>query len=396
METRNINTTETYDIKNDGKVGDGGEGTVYGVKGHSEFVAKIYNPERLEHTFEDRNEHKKWNMQDKIMHMMARRVPTEVKEGTETVTAIAWPLDLLYERDGTKFLGFIMPRMDARVPDTDCLADLRFAYRERERKYLFKDGYTWLTSVRIARNLASVVRHLHSRDIIIGDFNCNNILIDAKGHVMLIDADSFSVSNPTLPITYSCVVGVPEFLAPEFQGQDLERTRRPFTKASDCFSLAIHVFELLMGGIHPFSGKVAGSENHSSTAIGEMSNEIAKGLCPYVTGSACEPFPGSLPMEMLPAYIRDLFDRTFSYGEEDATSMETISRRPVAEDWETALDRLYREASESTLRCPENPMHKSHPDSEICPWCLQEGHIVRLEEPREGIWVRIAKRIRRE
>lgn len=377
MKYHDETSTDTYELL--GAAGEGGEGTVYEVAGYPGVIAKLYTRKRLEQSVTDPTTGRQWNVLGKITHMAHRGLSPWVEEDSEQVLAIAWPQVPLFD-DAHNFVGFLMPQLEASVPGEDCPADLNFAYRSRERRYLFGDGYTWLTSVKIAMNLATVVRYLHENGIIIGDFNCNNILVDQDAHVKLIDTDSFCISNQALGVTYQCIVGVGEFLAPELQGQSLlnPHARRMFTQESDCFSLAIHIFMLLMDGTHPFSRQVAG-QSRTSSSTEPYVQEIASGSCPYVTGAHMQPVAGQVSIEMLPSEIRSLFDRAFSYDADTARSSEMIQRRPTAREWEEALHWLYYASAEANLECPHDPSHKAPPNNRLCPWCACEGREMPLQ-----------------
>ena len=49
---------------------------------------------------------------------------------------------------------------------------------------------------------------------------------------------------------HGCPVITPEYTAPELHREGLSRARR--TSASDAFALAVLLYQLLMGGSHPF------------------------------------------------------------------------------------------------------------------------------------------------
>lgn len=76
------------------EIGRGGEGTVFGIQGRSNHVAKIYSvpadPAKIE----------------KLAAMTAAANP-------ELLKIAAWPLDLLADKLG-RTRGFIMPRVSAR------------------------------------------------------------------------------------------------------------------------------------------------------------------------------------------------------------------------------------------------------------------------------------------
>lgn len=126
------------------------------------------------------------------------------------------------------------------------------------------------------------MRKLHSRGIIVGDLNQSNIMVDRKGDVFIVDADSFDITDPKNRMHFPCTVGQTEVLAPELQVcNNLTFPNAKFTKNSDVFSLAILVFRLLFSGFHPFAGVLTEGSHLSSSGISEHS-EIINGNCAYV------------------------------------------------------------------------------------------------------------------
>ena len=68
---------------------------------------------------------------------------------------------------------------------------------------------------RIGVKIAEAFRWLHTIHVRIGDVNPSNILVNDNGSVMLIDCDSFQIPGPPGHQPYPCVVGSPEYTAPE-------------------------------------------------------------------------------------------------------------------------------------------------------------------------------------
>lgn len=77
---------------------------------------------------------------------------------------------------------------------------------------------------------------MHLNDIVIGDMNMKNIHINEKGQVVLIDCDSFDITNPKTKEHFPCTVGLPEMLAPELQTCG-NLANGKFSKESDDFRL---------------------------------------------------------------------------------------------------------------------------------------------------------------
>ena len=98
--------------------------------------------------------------------------------------------------------------------------------------------------------IAEAFRQLHTIHVRIGDVNPLNILVSDDGSVMLIDCDSFQIPHPSGGQPYPCVVGSPEYTAPE-----IDDFRRQFrSQDSDNFALAVLLYQLLGDGSHPYQG----------------------------------------------------------------------------------------------------------------------------------------------
>ena len=339
------NNRVAYEL--DVKVGGGGEGEVFLLKGKPDLVAKLYRPERLKRAGE-RDE-----MHAKLKAMLAIGLKTHVDGNL----IVAWPTDILTDSSG-QFVGYVMPAVRNK-------ASIISACRVSERQQLFGGKYRWNMSVAMAYNLAFAVNHVHSAGIVIGDMNPNNVLVDSKGLITLIDCDSFQIKAANGQL-FRCEVGMEEMLPAELQGRNLAKPENSYTVATDRFALAIHIFNLLCNGCHPFNCPGI-NEPSSSQSRSPQVKRIIRGVCPYVTGGSGK-FPKSAPdMAMLPDYIRALFDRAFKYDARTATDPATLNRRPTAAEWYSALAQLYQGPM---TKCKTNPLHfyPGHYNAG-CPWC---------------------------
>jgi DNA-binding helix-hairpin-helix protein with protein kinase domain len=130
---------------------------------------------------------------------------------------------------------------------------------------------------RVARNLSAAVAALHRSSYVIGDLNESNVLVNPSALVTLIDTDSFQVQerqNGRFTIHY-CPVGKLEYTPPELMGKTLkEVTRLP---EHDGYALAVLIFQLLMGGNHPFRAQWLGSGEPPP-----LEKRVQMGLFPYM------------------------------------------------------------------------------------------------------------------
>jgi len=300
---------------------EGGEGIVYRVQARDDVLAKIY---------------KEWEygIDTKLRGLIAIR-------SKRLRRVAAWPLSPLSdERDSA--VGFVMESLDEWQP-------LHSIYQIRWRMQ-FAPHRTWAFLLRVARNLATCVHHVHEHGLVIGDLNESNILVGPDAMVKLIDADSFQIRIDDK--LYPCKVAKPELLAPELHGQSLAGTER--TPDQDLFALAALIYQTLVFGRHPFAGR--------PTQEAEMPLETAIQKGWYVFGTRRDsPLlpPPYLTLDWLPPEIRELFERAFDPDE---------PARPTAREWFTALKEL-----EGALGgCDINGSHVFWRQARRCPWCALE------------------------
>lgn len=340
------------------RLGSGGEGEIYEIKGNKSQVAKIYFNSKFNPV--PGNSNPRSNLKEKIETMLEQPVQPYVNG----VLTVAWPQDLLMNQQG-QFIGYVMPRVKSTH-------HIFAASRERERVQLYPH-YTWKTSIAIAYNLSLAVNIIHQSNAVIGDMNPNNIMIDEHGHVAIIDTDSFNIINKKTGKVYKCSVGISEMLAPELQGKNLADPRSVFTKKTDDFSLAIHICTLLMNNCHPF-GCTSFNISQSSTSTNPIVYNIVRGNSPYVSHSKVKASSDSPDVNMLPKDIRDLFDRAFKYTSSTAIKSSTISKRPSAREWQNALGKLLKSNMKTCKKLyPE--VHAYPVSYHNCPWCAIKSKV---------------------
>lgn len=326
------------------KISAGGEGTVYHLKNHPGHVAKIFHEgtKDLDH------------MRRKIETMMT----LPIKPVVDNILRVAWPEDILL--DGNRFVGYVMPFVTAPY-------EIFCVYRDDdERDKMFRGKFDWICSVRYAYNLSWVVWYLHMNGIVIGDMNMKNIRINEKGHITVIDCDSFDIVNPKTKEHFKCEVGLEELLAPELQCVGALMNGH-FSKESDDFSLAIHIFRLLMKNADPFGAKLI-SKKKSSNSLVNANAPIIRGECVYVRNVPGKAAPDWVPpFDMLPTDIQDGFRRTFGYTE--LTAIQNIKRRTTAEEWARMLYKMTGDNNPYLTRCSRNKRHIYPVHNTECPWC---------------------------
>lgn len=331
------------------QLGSGGEGTVYTLSGYDGIVAKIYKAERF-HNSNERN-----IMERKLKAMLSMNVAYIV----DGIARFSWPQDILYENG--VMVGFTMPEIHTKYKIFDMYRGGKNSIREK-----VYPNYTWKYSVQFAYHLAWLVHYLHSYNIVIGDFNQNNIAIDPQsGTVIIIDCDSFDITDSITGEHFPCTVGLPEMLAPELQTVgNLEKAK--FTKNSDYFSLAIHIFRLLMDNADPFGGVITTNTSISNIPANQA---ICNGECAYVRNVPGKIIPKwSQQPAMLPPEILQLFKKTFDYTA--LTAIKKISNRATAYEWCMALKPYgLPEPNLNLKHCSLNKNHVYPAHNNKCPWC---------------------------
>ncbi|MCR5013074.1 MAG: hypothetical protein K6A72_12070, partial [Lachnospiraceae bacterium] len=310
----------------------GGEGAVYSIAGEDSKVAKIY------HSGNGQDQKR----QEKILNM--------VMEGKgENCRFIAWPLDALFDQTH-QVCGFVMKKFSG----VQSLAEL-----------LPEKTLNWGQRVLVAHNLCDVVREVHEINQSIGDMNPSNFGVDlSSGHVYAFDADSFhyhTAKNNFFP----CIVGLPEYYAPELQrqisrGQDMRSIDpgKTFSYQTDRFALAILIFQLLFMGYHPFTGRRLESCG-SSTVVHKQSTNILNKVSPFFNPQQGIGTPVGAPsVDIIPTDIKEMFRKAF-----------LTEDRPSATEWQRALFDLLRD---NLTECGRKH-HSYYKKLGRCPWCDMES-----------------------
>lgn len=307
------------------RVGRGGEGEVFALADGSNRALKHYTAVSLA------------DRQKKIAAM--------IKQGLAAQTnLVAFPTSAVQTKNGA-FAGFLMKLVQGHKP-------LHELYAPKARKQNFPSAdYRFL--VRAATNIARAVASVHDVGCVIGDINHSGILVSDKAVAALIDADSFQVDDGTQ--RHLCVVGVPEYTAPELQGRSLSGVVR--TPAHDAFGLAVIIFQLLFMGRHPFAGRYASGEISMEEAIGQ-----GRFVYSQRRNVGMTPPPGVPTLNDFPPDVRDAFERAFA---------KDPQQRPTAKAWVSILADLEKGLS----RCAKFALHHYPSQASECPWCRMENKL---------------------
>ena len=327
-------------------LGRGGEGAVYQIAGAPGSVAKVFKQEKR-----TESRHRK------LLVMLHTAMPDSAME------QITWPLDVIYENGS--FVGYIMPK----IKNSE---DLNVMYSD-------KYSCTLLEKITIAKNLCAAINSVHNAGQVCGDLNPKNISVDpSSARVVLVDTDSYHITEKNGIRVYRCEVGLPEYLPREVQekmrdGNRLESAPLPtFTRYTDLFALAIHIFALLMNGCHPFACAVDNgafniaplTSSQPSVSAPQPIDNICTGFFPFQMKRNGITTPKYAPdYDYLPTKIRALFSKAFINGH------TAPYERPDCIEWYQALDEM-----QTSLRsCRQNPSHLYPRNLSSCPWCDMEN-----------------------
>lgn len=306
------------------KLGEGGEGAVYRLAGHSSQAIKVYaSPLTGERT--------------QKIKILAQFNQPDINRFT------AWPSGLVLDEKG-RARGLLLPIVEHGK-------DIHHLYTPSSRRKHFPKA-DWRFLVHVSRNVARAFAAVHALGLVIGDVNPGSILVLGDGTVRLIDVDSFQVPVPGgRPLL--CTVGVSLFLPPELHQTPLNSVVR--TPNHDAFGLAITIFQLLMLGRHPYAGRFLGAgEMPIERAIAE--HRFAFGA--HAADHQMQRPPNTVGMEILPTRVAILFESAFA-----PPAPQRL--RPSAREWVQALDQLAAELA----HCQRNPAHYYPRAASLCPWC---------------------------
>ncbi len=325
----------SYNVK-DNHFAQGGEGSIHDIIGHPDKVAKLYKSGKITADHER-----------KLVKMIQSPPDRDVMD------QIAWPLDVLYENG--RFVGFVMHKFKLNE-------DLNVIYEYgSSAKY---PELSWGNKIKIAQNLCVVLNAVHEAGHVCGDFNPKNISVDpSTGRITFVDTDSYHITDGSN--IYRCNVGMPEYLPREIQVKmqnGLADAPLPtFSQETDNFALAVHIFQLLMNGVHPFACAILPTTE--SIVYPDTSESILNGECPFfkqVPGRDIPKF--APPASILPPEIQTLFKQAFIDGH------TRPSARPSAVTWYYALEKLFA----SLRKCPQVPHHEYYNGLTSCPWCAAD------------------------
>jgi hypothetical protein len=315
----------------------GGAGSIHAVNEVAEQVAKIY------HSDQD------LSLYERKVQAMLRLDPelaALIHEGRSS-SQLAWPTALLRDSQA-RFRGFLMPKLD--LEGTIELEYMLHERQARDRGLPLGLG----ARVTLAVNLSAVLAELHRQRHYMVDLKPINVRFHKRAlYVALLDCDGFSVQGNDE--RFAALQYTPDYLAPELHGRNIAEEHEA---QQDYFALAVIIFRLLNGGVHPFTGRPL----HDRVPT-DISSRVALRCYPYGLRNHPDILPsGASQHELMPPGLRTLFDRAF-VG--DAAS------RPTSADWREALKPFAVRAHGRLLVCSRDGEHQ-HFAGLACPACARE------------------------
>lgn len=319
----------------------GGEGSIYEIAGRPDMVAKIY------HTVTD------GEMRQQKIREMIRIYTGRVFQNSGLEKKIAWPKEMLFD-ERNHFVGFVMNRIDS-------MEELNVLY---EYPATNASGVTIENKIDVLISMCEIIDRLHQTGQVFGDFNPDNIKISKDDWtVRFLDADSYHIRNDGRE--YRCIVCAPGYAAPELIRGCHGTTYADcpgdtFTKETDHFALAIHIFRMLMNGCHPYVCERSRTCQSSAKAPRSIDFRVESGETPFFVSVPGYTVPHYAPdIHAFPNYIQYSFQRTFLNGSKDP------SKRLTAAEWKAVLIQY----KQDIRACRKNPAHFYWKEKVICPYC---------------------------
>lgn len=312
------------------ELGKGGEGSVYVIEScdvtnlgsADDLVAKIYHSPG------------EGDRRAKIHTMVSSKPDTD---------SLAWPLGVLY--DNSVFVGYVMRKLDSnRYRDWSELSSAK------ERRASAPD-FDFRYALHACRNLAAAVDSAHQVGAFLGDINESNDLVGADASVLVVDTDSAQIRDSSGRV-FPCLVGKPEFTAPEISKGRFEDN--PRTRETDVFAYTVMVFQMLTGGAHPTDGKFSGS----GSAPG-VRDRILQGAYPALRPTKGFEKVDRIPVDCIPSKVLSAVTAGLSSNPSNRPSLHQFVQ-------------VYDDVLSNLKQCSRIPQHWfDKRDYVDCPWCAR-------------------------
>jgi len=273
---------------------EGGEGVLYKLEGNQNFIAKIFkNRKKAEQKAEKINA-----FVDLFRQLLKDNHWKQIFENNITM-----PRARLYTDDGI-LAGFLMNYIDLNRS-----ISLKDFIEGKFRKYARWND--WFVKLYVAKKFVDIIKELHKIGIVVGDLNTNNVFIKSNAQVVILDCDSMQLTYKGKVYPVDAILL--DIAAPEI----IQHGQKAVSIKSDVFSIAIHIYRIIMEGFSPFQFR--------SKTIEDRNSIILKGKNIFNN-----PFPplGSPPLEILGPYLLEVLPKCFDLNP---------NKRPFLDELSTAL-----------------------------------------------------------
>jgi serine/threonine protein kinase len=270
-------------------------------------VAKIYHRNKLTDA-----------RKDKLLYMVSHN---------PNIPNLAWPCAMLYTQN-QDWVGYLMPKAPGKA-----LEDVVF-HPGVNWKNIKNMGWSRRHLAQVGANIAHTFMQMHKQDMLMGDVNPRNIMVDQDCSVYFVDCDSYQFGD------YECPVGKPDYTPPEvhvrMRAEGITEYRYTRTEYNEVYSLAVLLFSVLLPGKAPYAARNAGYD--------DVVDAVIAGYFPYPYGGDENAVPkGNM---LAPAGVfRNIWShmthqmKTHFYE----TFTQTGGGRRNAQQWEQALREYIRQ-----------------------------------------------------
>ncbi len=306
----------------------GGEGSLHAfADGPDRCVVKRYARTSLSDT---RRQRVHW-----LIGHPPQRVDTQLAPRSQL--AMAWPQAEVTLPNGD-FIGITIPRVRGAVRLSELTAHPRTVSTRlgiRWQPWELSSSMALRLRMLVARRIAQLVSALHAtRRYVVVDLKPDNVLVNARGDVVLVDCDSVQVVHAG-HMQFAARTRTDEYTPPEGFDSAYQMAwdaGRPVAPSWDDFSLAVIAYQLLVG-IHPFA--VRGRDPATGEPIDSIAEAIRARLFAHgrARGSLASRPAQHDAFDALPAELRTAFFRTLDTGAHDPSARVTTA------EWKTLLAR---------------------------------------------------------
>lgn len=264
--SNNVYTDKGYAYSLEKRIALGGEGKIYVIS--STLLAKIFHDDMATS-----------DKKDKLLKLL----------NMKKMSSVVFPQNLLYDIH-KNFIGYTM----VQVYNTKELGVLHIP--SNRKKYFPK--WTYIDLLDLSITIATILKRLHDKNIIVADFNPRNVLVKTSKKIYFIDIDSYQVDRK------ASTVGVKMYIRPIHF--DKGHSKYLKNQSDDIYALSVIIFKTLVSGGNPYSAK-SGSNEDELIERHEFSF------------NAKEPYKSNVKNELIDAWanlsdsLRNHFEQVFKY-----------------------------------------------------------------------------------